>query len=150
MKMLPEAISFYGAAAVGAYPLDMSQYKNLFQSTRVPGIGEDSLQVFPDSKHIIVQRGSDFFKFDVLKADGTAVADAEILAQIDAILATPANVTSNGLGLMTTLGRDEWASARAHLIASGSNNAASLRDIDSALFMVHCHSLGCLLSDATW
>ncbi|EQC30009.1 hypothetical protein SDRG_12289 [Saprolegnia diclina VS20] len=136
MKMLPEAISFYGAAAVGAYPLDMSQYKNLFQSTRVPGIGEDSLQVFPDSKHIVVQRGSDFFKFDVLKADGTGVADAEILAQIDAILATPANLTANGLGLMTTLGRDEWASARAHLIASGSNNAASLRDIDSALFMV--------------
>ncbi|OQR97245.1 choline/Carnitine O-acyltransferase [Achlya hypogyna] len=135
IKFLPEAISFYGAAAVGAYPLDMSQYKNLFQSTRVPGIGTDALQVFPDSKHIVVQVGSRFYKFDVLTAAGEAVPDAQILAHIDAILAQPKDTSSNGLGLMTTLGRDEWAAARTHLLQSPTN-AASIKDIDSALFMV--------------
>ncbi|OQR96495.1 choline/Carnitine O-acyltransferase [Thraustotheca clavata] len=135
MKYLPESISFYGAAAVGAYPLDMSQYKNLFQSTRIPRVGEDVLQVFPDSKHVVVQYGSDFYTFDVLTPNGGMVPDAEILANIDAILAQPKNVSQNGLGLMTTLGRDEWAKARTHLLESRTN-AASIKDIDSALFMV--------------
>ena len=37
MRLLPRGVSFYGAAATGAYPLDMSQYANLFRSTRLPG-----------------------------------------------------------------------------------------------------------------
>ena len=36
MRLLPRSVAFYGAAACGAYPLDMSQYDNLFRSTRVP------------------------------------------------------------------------------------------------------------------
>ena len=28
MRLLPRSVSFYGAAAVGAYPLDMSQYSS--------------------------------------------------------------------------------------------------------------------------
>ena len=36
-------MAFYGAAATGAYPLDMSQYANLFRSTRVPHAECDEL-----------------------------------------------------------------------------------------------------------
>ena len=46
MRLLPRSVSFYGAAAVGAYPLDMSQYDNLFRSTRLPGAERDALQTF--------------------------------------------------------------------------------------------------------
>ncbi|KAF0702994.1 Aste57867_7714 [Aphanomyces stellatus] len=134
-KFLPESVSFYGAAALGAYPLDMSQYKNLFHSTRVPSLGQDKLESFPDSKHIVVQHGPKFFKFDVLTANGDAVADADILANIDAILAEPVDKSSLGVGLLTTLNRDEWANARSRLLQS-QINAASIRDIDSALFVV--------------
>ena len=34
--MIPSSIAFYGAYMYKAFPLDMSQYKNIFNSTRVP------------------------------------------------------------------------------------------------------------------
>ncbi|DAZ93653.1 TPA: hypothetical protein N0F65_012861 [Lagenidium giganteum] len=138
-KFLPEAVSFYGAAALGAYPLDMSQYKNLFSSVRVPKQGMDELKTSPGSRHIVVQRGSKFYKFDVLTEDGTAVADEQILANIDAILAQPLAVGTKsepGVGLMTTLNRDHWAAEREHLVKTSAVNKASLEAIDSALFVV--------------
>jgi len=36
MRLTPEAVSFYGAYMFNAYPLDMSQYYRLFNSTRIP------------------------------------------------------------------------------------------------------------------
>ncbi|TMW65730.1 hypothetical protein Poli38472_008372 [Pythium oligandrum] len=138
-KLLPESVSFYGAAAFQAYPLDMSQYKNLFESVRVPQVGQDVLKTYPGTRHIVVQRGSKFYKFDVLKADGSAVPDEQILANIEAILAEPltlGTVEAPGVGLMTTLNRDTWANARDHLISSSGVNRASLEAIDSALFVV--------------
>lgn len=36
MRMIPESVSFYGAYAFNAYPLDMSQYYRLFNSSRIP------------------------------------------------------------------------------------------------------------------
>ena len=36
MKIIPESFSFYGAYMFNAYPLDMSQYFRLFNSTRIP------------------------------------------------------------------------------------------------------------------
>ncbi|KAF4317206.1 hypothetical protein BBO99_00007142 [Phytophthora kernoviae] len=138
-KLLPESVSFYGAAAMGAYPLDMSQYKNLFSSTRLPKLGQDELKISSGSKHIVVQRGAKFYAFDVLTGDGGAVSDEQILANVDAILAEPlvkGTADAPGMGLMTTLNRDAWANAREKLVAGGSVNKASLEQIDSALFVV--------------
>ncbi|ETL50117.1 hypothetical protein L916_00604 [Phytophthora nicotianae] len=137
-KLLPESVSFYGAAALGAYPLDMSQYKNLFSSTRLPRLGRDELKVSPGSKHVVVQRGTKFYTFDVLTADGSAVPDEQILANVEAILAEPLTKSTPdepGMGLMTTMNRDSWANAREKLEASGVNKA-NLEQIDSALFVV--------------
>ncbi|CAH0522542.1 unnamed protein product [Peronospora belbahrii] len=139
-KFLPERVSFYGAAAFGAYPLDMSQYQHLFASTRVPRIGQDELQVATTlSKHVVVQRGTKFYTFDVLTQEGKAVADEEILANVEAILAQPLTTSTfnaPGMGLMTTMNRDTWANARQKLEASSAVNKASLEQIDSALFIV--------------
>lgn len=138
-KLLPESVSFYGAAALQAYPLDMSQYKNLFESVRIPHRGQDTLQTFPGTRHVVVQRGTQFYQFDVLTKDGAVVADAQILAHTEAILAQPLTTTSAqapGVGYFTTMNRDAWADARAHLVASSGVNKASLEAIDSALFVV--------------
>lgn len=35
-SLLPRRFAFYGAYIYGTYPLDMSQYSGLFQSTRIP------------------------------------------------------------------------------------------------------------------
>lgn len=53
-----------------AFPLDMSQYKNLFNSTRIPEIGKDRIKHSPGRKHISVMLRGHFYVFDVLDKDG--------------------------------------------------------------------------------
>ena len=116
VSLIPEKFSFYGAYLAGAYPLDMSQYKNLYRSTRLPRRVKDELKIFPEeeARHIIVQRGSDFFTVDVLDESGGAI-DADVIeAQLRAILAKPHN-SGSSVGVLTTMNRDEWADARATL-----------------------------------
>ena len=36
MRVVPESVAFYAAYMFNAYPLDMSQYFRLFNSTRIP------------------------------------------------------------------------------------------------------------------
>ena len=99
------------AYAAGAYPLDMSQYSRLFRSTRIPRVLKDELVTHVDSRHIMVQRGAEFFAVDVLNSDGTAVPRAAIEAAFRAILASPRS-DAPAVGLLTTLNRDHWATVR--------------------------------------
>ena len=137
VRVLPRSVAFYGAAACGAFPLDMSQYANLLRSTRKPGPQMDELVVSPGSRHIIVQRRGAFFKVDVLDEDGGTVPLAELhealKAVVDAADAAPASA-DEALGLLTSLPRDRWAELRRQLEASDGANAAALADIDSSLF----------------
>ncbi|KAL3913718.1 MAG: hypothetical protein SGPRY_007883 [Prymnesium sp.] len=87
MRLLPPPIAFYGAAAFGAFPLDMSQYQNLFRSTRVPGVEKDKLVVAEGSTHVVVQRAGRFWKLELLEEGGEIVPLEEIYAsmQVDTI-----------------------------------------------------------------
>lgn len=133
--MMPEFVSWYAAFAAGCYALDMSQYGHLFHSTRIPETGKDRLESFPDSQHVVVQRGLDFFELTVLNDDGTAVAHAQVEADLRAIIETPKSAMVPAVSLFTTMDRDGWAAARATVLLDPTN-AASLRKIDAALFMV--------------
>lgn len=53
-----------------AYPLDMSQYKHLFNTTRIPQLDKDYIKHSPGKKHIVVMRKGHFYTFDVLDKDG--------------------------------------------------------------------------------
>lgn len=53
-----------------AYPLDMSQYKNLFNTTRIPHLGKDSIKHSPNKRHIVVMRRGHFYTFNVMEKDG--------------------------------------------------------------------------------
>lgn len=53
-----------------AYPLDMSQYSSLFNSTRIPMKDKDILHSSTFGKHIVVMRRGHFYKFDVLDNQG--------------------------------------------------------------------------------
>ncbi|EOD32336.1 carnitine O-acyltransferase [Emiliania huxleyi CCMP1516] len=52
VRLMPRSVAFYGAAATGAYALDMSQYANLFRSTRLPRPELDELSTCSDSRHV--------------------------------------------------------------------------------------------------
>ena len=128
VRLLPRSVSFYGAAAVGAYPLDMSQYANLFRSTRLPGTERDALQTYAGSRHVIVQRGGSFFEVEVLDADGGTLPLAHIRWQLQQIVDAPDEAKPDeAVGLLTSLPRHEWAEARAQLGAVSHTHPVRVR-----------------------
>ena len=48
----------------------MPQYENLFSSTRIPRKGKDELKKFPATRHMVVQRGADFWKVQATSVCG--------------------------------------------------------------------------------
>ena len=139
VRLLPSGVAFYGAAALGAYPLDMSQYANLFKSTRLPGLEKDELVVAPASSHVCVLRNGNVYKVDVLDREGATLPLPEIHGALQAVAdaadAAPAPA-DEGLGVLTTLPRDQWAGLRSRIEGASEANAASLNVIDSALFVL--------------
>jgi len=106
----------------------------LFNSTRVPGITKDTL-VKGQGRHVMIQRGSDFYKLDVLNPDGSIVPVGQIQHALEHILASKVSYGSEPLGILTTMERTKWAKTRDALMES-SVNKASISDIDSSLFAV--------------
>mmetsp|Transcript_13485 Transcript_13485/g.33116 ORF Transcript_13485/g.33116 Transcript_13485/m.33116 type:complete len:403 (-) Transcript_13485:13-1221(-) len=133
-SMIPKKYAFYGAYLYGTYPLDMSQYNGLFNSTRVPGVKKDTL-VKGEGGHIIIQYGSDFFKLEVVKKDGSIVPQGEIEHAIKHILSSKPDLEKPAIGILTTEERTAWANTRAKMMES-SVNRSTIADIDSALFAV--------------
>lgn len=132
IRWVPPSLSWYGAYMVNAYPLDMSQYFRLFNSTRIPRRGRDELFTDEKGRHVLVMRKGNMYVFDVVDRDGNMLRPAEIQAHLKYVLADPAPVPSFPLGFLTTENRDVWASLRDRLGAAG--NAESLKMVDSALF----------------
>ena len=68
------------------FPLDMSQFVNLFQSTRIPLPEKDEIRRFPDAKHILIIYRGRFFTFDVLDENGCLYEPNYYLTAIKDIL----------------------------------------------------------------
>lgn len=52
------------------FPLDMSQFGNLFNSTRIPEFGKDRLKCNPDARHMLMMKNGHFYVFDIFDSDG--------------------------------------------------------------------------------
>lgn len=48
----------------------MSQFNGLFGATRIPQLTKDKIFRDPASKHVVVQKGGNFYVFDVLDSNG--------------------------------------------------------------------------------
>ena len=116
LKWMPRSIAFYAAVPFGAYALDMSQYHGLIGSSRIPRPGRDELKKFPDSRHIVVQYGTQFFTFDIISADGTSVPPPEIKANLRAILDLPVENTGPAVGALTSTHRDKCVAASKRVV----------------------------------
>ncbi|XP_058808413.1 carnitine O-palmitoyltransferase 2, mitochondrial [Phymastichus coffea] len=132
--LLPSSVSWYGAYLMNAYPLDMSQYSNLFNSTRIPQIEKDQIVMDKSAKHIVVMRKGHFYAFDVFNKQGSILPAREIAQNLQHILEDQRPDVANPVGILTAAERDIWASARSHLVQIGNNNV--LKKIDSAAFVV--------------
>nr|XP_033773163.1 carnitine O-palmitoyltransferase 2, mitochondrial isoform X2 [Geotrypetes seraphini] len=132
VKFVPSFLSWYAAYMVDAYPLDMSQYFRLFNSTRLPKLDRDELVTDEQAKHLLVLRNGNFYVFDVLDKDGNAVKPSEIQAHLKYILSDSSPVPEFPLGYLTSEERNTWAALRWKLLENG--NEEALKKVDSAVF----------------
>lgn len=116
-------------------PLDMSQYKNLLFSTRIPQIAKDEIKQF-DSQHITVLFRGNFYKITIINADETIRSAEEILGELIQIVICGRSKKSNTKSITTlSLGnRDRWASNREILQKLGNERALNI--IDSSMTLV--------------
>lgn len=133
-RLLPSRFSYYGAYLFKAYPLDMSQYTNLFNTTRIPELGKDKIIQDSSAKHLVVLRKGQFYAFDVLDANNSIRTPKEIAACLKAILEDDRPPNEHPVGVLTTSERDQWARARSYLLETG--NKEILKKIDTAIFVM--------------
>ncbi len=138
VRYMPRPIATPLSYLMKAFPLDMSQHPNLFQSTRIPTPeGErDVIQRFSDSRHVLVMRKGHFYVFDVYDRDGHIFPPSYYLSSIRGVIQSSDNLgdKSSGVGALTGTDRHRWAAAREHLISLG--NQTNLDQIDSALHVI--------------
>jgi carnitine O-acetyltransferase len=123
--------------------LCMDQFKALFATARTPVKDKkDTIQTYPDSGHVAVLFKSQIYIFHALWEDGHVAVDegdiVDILSAIhsDAKQADPYMVSQSAIGLLTSLGRNEWAEAREEIVNTSKRNRDALKLIDSALFVL--------------
>lgn len=133
-RALPTFLSWYGAYLFKSYPLDMSQYSSLFNSTRIPQRGKDILQRFPAGKHIIVLKNGHFFTVNVINQDGSIREPQEILALLSHVHQMQLTRPEHSIAVLSAQARDKWADVREDLWADGNHD--QLHAIDSALFVL--------------
>lgn len=123
-------------------PLDMDQFQVLFGCCRLPSDGTDIVAAHPDSSHVAVLCRSQMYYFQTLWPDGTvAVDESDIVDILRAIQnesreAPLSEAGQRAIGVLTSLPRGDWAKARKAIVDSSPKNAASLRIVDSALFVL--------------
>lgn len=131
---VPSAFSWYAAYLMKAYPLDMSQYPSLFNTTRIPETDKDRIFRQPGARHVLVQRNGYFYIFNVLDEAGNILPPNKILASLKYILDNSKPLNEFPIGVLTTLDRNEWATLRHNLTEMG--NKKEIKLIDTALFNI--------------
>ncbi|KAI6197967.1 Carnitine O-palmitoyltransferase 2, mitochondrial [Aphelenchoides besseyi] len=135
-RLLPENVSWFGAAALKAFPLDMSQYTSLFGGNRIPEEGKDRLHHVAKPRHVLVIRNGNFYTIDVFGEDGMIKTPQEIHACLAKVLSdSEASAQPNTcIGSLTTMERNAWAKTRREILAQSRRNVESFKQIDDALF----------------
>ena len=134
VKWMPKLIATPLAYYLNVYPLDMSQFSNVLNSTRLPLEGKDAIQSFADSKHLVILHKGRLFSFDGLDENGDLMEPGYYLSAIHSILHEKDHIKSQDIGALTSLDRDKWTNVRKRLVELG--NAEKLREIDSAIITI--------------
>ncbi|MFI0351172.1 choline/carnitine O-acyltransferase [Actinomadura sp. 9N407] len=124
-------------------PLSMVQNRFLFSTTRIPGEVLDTVRApYSDdwpgpsqARHIVVFFRGTMFRMDVLGSGGRPHTLDELAAGLRTIMKTEARPDAP-VGHLTTMARAEWARTRRELADHHPGNAASLDEVETALFCV--------------
>ncbi|CAI5454865.1 unnamed protein product [Caenorhabditis angaria] len=123
----------------GGAPLDMSQYKFLFGTTRVPQLNVDQIKYGCDYKeqlrHIVVIRNGHLFRVQILDQNDQVLPINAIIEQLSKVVAESATQNPTPVGIVSSDGRDKWARVYTSL-KKDSTNAKNLETIEKSLFAV--------------
>lgn len=136
-------------------PIDMNQFARLFGHARVPGHSGDvnvchgplpegmsphfRTEHRAPSEHIVVTCRGHYYSVNVSDGAG-GPASAAVIAERLAAVCTSAcalGYASFFVGALTALPRRHWAAVRERLSAAAPVNAASLQEIDSAIWVLN-------------
>ncbi|RAK95950.1 uncharacterized protein BO80DRAFT_244580 [Aspergillus ibericus CBS 121593] len=120
---------------VSGQAVDPESYHWQFNACRVPQKGLDRIEKysFAEHSHIAVFRRGHAFAVPLVDGDGFLPVEA-LQARFQTILDLP--LEASALSLLTADGREQWAEHRSQLLQSGEHNAASIRLIEAAAFIV--------------
>ncbi|KAH9927061.1 acyltransferase ChoActase/COT/CPT [Amylocystis lapponica] len=138
---------------VRGIPLAMSSYKWLFHSSRYPVKPSDTAHKFDPQthNHVVFIRKNKFFQVSLADKDGRELTAAELETQIENVIALASNDKAPAVGALTSDNRDNWADARAALLAASPSNAASLEAIESSMVIIALDDIAPVTrEDASW
>ncbi|XP_073533537.1 peroxisomal carnitine O-octanoyltransferase isoform X2 [Phyllobates terribilis] len=123
-------------------PLDMSQFRNIFNTCKIPGVTRDRISNYFKTEsegncpsHLIVMCRGRLFSFEAI-VDGQMLSPPEILRQFSYIQdICQSGRDGIGLSALTTEERTRWAMSREHLISLDPKNLSHLERIQSSLFV---------------
>lgn len=145
--IIERAVSLYLQLISGRYPLeqtvkgeavDMSYYRNIFKSCRLPAHGEDEFYVGADTAEnnfVVVIHNSNFYRLMVTDEHGAAIPAAQLEGNLRYILThnvTPATVTVESVAAAK---RELSADVYEHF-QQNPVNAQHLRTIHDAIFAI--------------
>eukprot|EP01059_Diplonema_ambulator_P022307 TRINITY_DN37597_c0_g1_i1.p1 TRINITY_DN37597_c0_g1~~TRINITY_DN37597_c0_g1_i1.p1 ORF type:complete len:663 (+),score=251.02 TRINITY_DN37597_c0_g1_i1:35-2023(+) len=135
VALTPQAMASYVSIAAKGFPLDMSQFKSMFNTTRIPGFVKDTLKTAPKADHIVVFYKGHPFVINVAK-NGQPLSVDQIAARLTKLLFDmPIEQNEYPIGALTAIDRSEWSQLRDELELD-SHNKFLLDKIDSAAFVV--------------
>ena len=121
-------------------PLDMSSYRYLFNSSRIPTKSEDTARAYDPStnNHIVVVRKGKFYAVDVVSPDGEFLSAADLQKQFEHIqqIADAAAEERFPVGILTAENRDTFTEARQMLLDAAPQNKQALEKIESAIIVL--------------
>ncbi|XP_078002106.1 palmitoyl thioesterase CPT1C isoform X3 [Phascolarctos cinereus] len=129
------------ATLLGMRPLCSAQYRQMFNTTRIPGVSGDRLYHVRDgcSRHVVVLHRGRFFRLGTHGGLGGHLLSPRVLEQqLQYILddSAPAQPTEEHLAALTAAPRALWAQARASLQAGDRSSKAPLEVVEGAAFFV--------------
>ncbi|CAD5235377.1 unnamed protein product [Bursaphelenchus xylophilus] len=122
----------------GNTPFDMSQFDNIFGTTRIPRPGKDILRYGRDSpnrvNHILLTRNGHTFRFPVYSKSGQPLGLQQLVHNFKKYI-LPASQERNPepINLLSASDRETWAPVYMKL---AKNNAAEIEAFEDALFVM--------------
>ncbi len=114
---------------MGMIPLCSAQYRRMFGTTRIPGLGADRISHVPgsESNYCVCSRNGKWFKVPLTTPFGRRYSTAELEVKFEAVWREEEEEVKAGerdLPALTALGREEWALAREEFFQEGVNKVA--------------------------